>query len=160
MCKELRRTTEGFWKLFAETSEETSFLLEQKLQNDIHSCASCQKWHTESLICSFCTELPLLQQHVHVAAASLTLESTDRYTKLTVHTTCLAQFGIFWPTHSELGQRVHQSHITIHADQNEEVDAAVGVHGDGKADQSTHGIRKGPVVVLDYIHSPEGQKSR
>lgn len=66
-----------------------------------------------------------------------------------------AQFGIFWPTHSAMGHCVHQRHISIYTDQNEEVDAAVCVHLNTKVDNFTKELTKRPVEIIGYVDSPE-----
>uniref|UniRef100_A0A4W6EP85 Uncharacterized protein n=1 Tax=Lates calcarifer TaxID=8187 RepID=A0A4W6EP85_LATCA len=67
------------------------------------------------------------------------------------------QFSKLWPTQSFMRQRVHQCHVTIYADQNQEVDAAVDIHCDGEIDQFAQGTTKRPVEFSGCTHSPEGQ---
>uniref|UniRef100_A0A7N5ZZX0 Uncharacterized protein n=1 Tax=Anabas testudineus TaxID=64144 RepID=A0A7N5ZZX0_ANATE len=65
------------------------------------------------------------------------------------------QFGIFWPTHPAMGHCVHQSHISIYADQSEKVDAAVCVHLNTQVDDFTKEQTKRPVEIVGYVDSPE-----
>uniref|UniRef100_A0A8C3AUR9 Uncharacterized protein n=1 Tax=Cyclopterus lumpus TaxID=8103 RepID=A0A8C3AUR9_CYCLU len=68
-----------------------------------------------------------------------------------------AQFGIFCPTHSAMGHCVHQCHIAIHANQNKEVDGAVGVYLNAQVDDFAHEQTKRPIETVGYVDSPERQ---
>lgn len=68
-----------------------------------------------------------------------------------------AQFGIFGPPHLTVGHSVHQRDVAIYADQNEDVDAAVGVHLDAQVDRFAQEQSKRPVEAVPYVDSPEGQ---
>uniref|UniRef100_A0A8P4GB36 Uncharacterized protein n=1 Tax=Dicentrarchus labrax TaxID=13489 RepID=A0A8P4GB36_DICLA len=67
------------------------------------------------------------------------------------------QFGILWPTHSVLGQRMHQCHKAIYANQNEEVYAAVDIHIYDHVDNFAQEQTKNPIETIQYVDSPEGQ---
>uniref|UniRef100_A0A8C4E8E3 Uncharacterized protein n=1 Tax=Dicentrarchus labrax TaxID=13489 RepID=A0A8C4E8E3_DICLA len=68
-----------------------------------------------------------------------------------------AQFGVFWPTHSTMRHCMHQCHIAIYANQNEEVDAAVGIHLNAQVDDFAQEQTKRPVEIVVCVDSPEGQ---
>ncbi len=68
-----------------------------------------------------------------------------------------AQFGVFWPSHSAIGHRMHQCHKAINANQNEKVDAAVGVYLNAQVDDFAQEQTERPVETAGYVDSPEGQ---
>ena len=52
---------------------------------------------------------------------------------------------------------MHQCHIAIYANQNEEVDAAVGVHLNAHVDDFAKELTESPLESIGYVDSPEGQ---
>lgn len=68
-----------------------------------------------------------------------------------------AQFGVFGPPHLTVGHGVHQCDISIYADQNEDVDAAVGVYLDAQVDRFAQEQSERPVETIPYVDSPERQ---
>uniref|UniRef100_A0A667ZE59 Uncharacterized protein n=1 Tax=Myripristis murdjan TaxID=586833 RepID=A0A667ZE59_9TELE len=52
---------------------------------------------------------------------------------------------------------LHQSQVSVHADQHQEEHAAVVVHGDGHVDQLAEGHPEVPLVASGDGHSPEGK---
>lgn len=54
---------------------------------------------------------------------------------------------------------MNKCHIAIYANQNEEVDAAVGVHLNAQVDDFAHEQTKRPIETIGYVDSPKGQTS-
>lgn len=54
-------------------------------------------------------------------------------------------------------QSVHQRHIPVYANQNQEIDAAVDVYLDAHIDDFAHELSERPVELIVNVDGPEGQ---